>query len=98
MESKKKYKVGEDTYNIDDNDSKLFLKDFPNAIEVFSYVADGDTYNLDASDIKPFLKDFPDAKPTLKKKKIQRLPQRLFQKILKFHQSLQKRILKIMNP
>ena len=69
MESKKKYKVGEDTYNIDDNDSKLFLKDFPNAIEVFSYVADGDTYNLDASDIKPFLKDFPDAKPTLKKKK-----------------------------
>ena len=63
------YKVGETTYNIPEKEKQSFLQDFPDAVEVESFVIDKDTFDIPLDERDMFLTDNPTAQP-LKKKDI----------------------------
>jgi hypothetical protein len=63
-EEKVTYQVGEDKYDIDPSESQAFLKDFPDAVQLKSFVVGKDTFDIHPEEEADFLKDFPDAKPT----------------------------------
>ena len=65
----KKYKVGSDVYDIPEADASNFLNDFPNAIELETFIVDKDTFDIPVNEIDGFLTDFPKAK-SLKKKDV----------------------------
>jgi len=67
--SDKKYKVGSDVYDIPEAEASNFLKDFPNAIELETFIVDKDTFDIPVNEIDGFLTDFPKAK-SLKKKDV----------------------------
>ena len=72
----KKYRVGSDVYDIPDAEAQNFLKDFPNAIELETFIVDKDTFDIPINERDLFLKDFPTAQP-IKKKTFQKLVERL---------------------
>jgi len=63
----KKYRVGSDVYDIPDAEAQNFLKDFPDAVELESFVVDKDTFDIPINERDAFLADFPTAKPVKKK-------------------------------
>ena len=50
-------------YDLKDNEVNDFLKDFPDAAEVKSFVAGKDTFDIPLNEVADFQKDYPDAKP-----------------------------------
>jgi len=66
---KRTFKVGTDTYDIEENEVKSFLTDMPNAVEFKSFINDNDTFDIALNDVGDFLKDMPNAKPTFKEEK-----------------------------
>jgi hypothetical protein len=66
---KKTYKVGEDLYDIEENEAGSFLKDMPKAVEVKSFVLDKDTFDIPVNEVNDFIKDMPNAKPLYGEKK-----------------------------
>ncbi|MFA5714823.1 MAG: hypothetical protein WC998_03725, partial [Candidatus Paceibacterota bacterium] len=63
----KTYKVGSNVYDIPEAEAQTFLSDFPDAVEVESYIVDKDTFDIPINERDLFLKDFPTAKPIKKK-------------------------------
>ncbi len=59
----KTYKIGNEVYDIPDNEAAAFLSDNPNAIEVQSFVSERDTFDIPLSEVESFMKEFPNAKP-----------------------------------
>ena len=55
------------TTDVEEGDVKGLLQDFPNAVEVKSFIVDNngkkDTANVKLDEVDMFLKDFPNAKP-----------------------------------
>jgi hypothetical protein len=58
----KTYKVKGEVYNIPESESGSFLKDFPEATEIKSYVAGKDTFDIPVQEVPNFLKEVKDAK------------------------------------
>ena len=50
-------------YDLKENEVNDFLKDFPDAAEVKSFVAGKDTFDIPLNEVADFQKDYPDAKP-----------------------------------
>ena len=50
-------------YDLKDNEVNDFLKDFPDATEVKSFVAGKDTFDIPLNEVADFQKDYPDAQP-----------------------------------
>lgn len=73
MPEGKTYKVGNDVFDIPDNDVKDFLRDNPKAVEVNSFLIGKDTFDIPLPDVQDFLKENPQAK-SLKKKDISASP------------------------
>jgi hypothetical protein len=69
MSKKRTYKVGDDVYDIPENEVSDFLKDTPNATEIQSFVVGSDTFDIPINEVSGFLKEIPSAK-SLKKKEI----------------------------
>jgi hypothetical protein len=61
------YKVGEDVYDIPQNEVETFLKDNPKAQKTQSYTIGSDTFDIPENEVPQFLKDVPSAKPLKKK-------------------------------
>jgi hypothetical protein len=61
------YKVGEDIYDIPQNEVETFLKDNPKAQKTQSYTIGSDTFDIPENEVPQFLKDVPSAKPLKKK-------------------------------
>ena len=55
----KTYKVGSNVYDIPEAEAQTFLSDFPDAVEVESYIVDKDTFDIPINERDLFLKDFP---------------------------------------
>ena len=61
---KKKYKLGEDVYELNESEAKEFLVDFPDAElinDINRYQVGGNQYDLTEDESEEFLVDFPDA-------------------------------------
>ena len=65
--SDKKYKVGSDVYDIPEMEVPNFLKEFPKAIELETFVVGKNTFDIPVNEIDGFLTDFPKAKSQKKK-------------------------------
>lgn len=63
----KTYKVNGQVYEIPDGEKDAFLKDFPKAEEVVSFVANKDTFDIPVAEVSEFTKEMPNAKPLKKK-------------------------------
>lgn len=64
---KKSYKVNDEVYEIPVKESADFLKDYPDATEVKSFIMGKDTFDIPLPDVESFISENPDAK-SLKKK------------------------------
>ena len=64
MGKKRTFKVGNDTYDIDEQDVKGFLRDMPNALEMKSYTVAKDTFDIPMNEEQAFIADNPNAIPT----------------------------------
>jgi hypothetical protein len=60
MPNKKRFKVGNDVYEIDEQDVNDFLSDNPNATQNFA--VGNDVFEIQAQDVDAFLADNPNAK------------------------------------
>ncbi len=63
----KTYKVGESIYDIPEQESRAFLKDFPDAVEIETFTVGKDTFDIPTKERELFLKDYPEAQPIKKK-------------------------------
>jgi len=64
----RRFKVGEEIYNIPEDRVNEFLVDVPGAKEVRAFVVDKDTFNIPLDKVDEFKKDVPDAKPLYEEK------------------------------
>lgn len=67
MEKTKTYKVGNDIFDIPENEEAQFLKDVQGAVEVQSFVVGKDTFDIPLNEVSQFQIDVPNAKPLKKK-------------------------------
>jgi hypothetical protein len=67
MAKTKTYKVGNEVYDIPENETQEFLSSFKDAVEVESYIVGKDTFDIPLAEIKDFKVEFPNAEPLKKK-------------------------------
>lgn len=67
MPENKTYKANGQVYEIPESEVADFLKDFPDATEVNSFVMEKDTFDIPVNEVSSFIQDNPTAK-ALKKK------------------------------
>jgi hypothetical protein len=67
MAKTKTYKVGNEVYDIPENETQEFLSSFKDAVEVESYIVGEDTFDIPLAEIKDFKVEFPNAEPLKKK-------------------------------
>ena len=74
------YKAKGQVYEIPDTERDVFLQDFPDAMEVESFLIGRDTFDIPTAEVSGFLQEKPEAKP-LKKKTIRSFLRWLRQKL-----------------
>jgi hypothetical protein len=67
MAKTKTYKVGNEVYDIPENEANEFLSNFSDAIEVESFIVDKDTFDIPLAETQEFKTQFPTAQPLKKK-------------------------------
>jgi hypothetical protein len=66
MAKTKTYKVGNEVYDIPENEANEFLSNFSDAIEVESFIVDKDTFDIPLAETQEFKTQFPTAQPLKK--------------------------------